>query len=252
MAQPSSQLEVATVARPHGCMSPAGPLVRLVVGPERKLVVTHRDLVCRHSDVLRNALTGPWAEGTTNTLELPDSDPVVVENFVIWANGGHMLGPMFALELYVWAEKYQVPLLKADAAHTLYWHWSTWNRRTRTQCIVASAVPDANVIHFALDNLPESNRIIQLLRVVHNLWHCRMTNYRALRKMRAARFRLFSTVPYGPLDKIEPAHVYYAGGKRTESVLGCPHALTSKTNMRGCYDCLWLAEEKPWLMNGVF
>ncbi|KAK8158618.1 hypothetical protein IWX90DRAFT_491357 [Phyllosticta citrichinensis] len=258
MAEKSSRCEAEVINHPPGCMNPKGPLLTLVVGPERKIISTHRELLIRHSEVFRNALAGPWAEATASVLELPDSDPEIVENFIIWARSGLMLGPKFALELYVWADKYQVLLLKTDAAHTLYRHWTTCNRRTRTQRIAPEVIPDAKIIHFALNNLPENDRIIQLIRVVHALWECRLSDrHHAAKKqivvheavpeaeiihfainnlsetnrilqllrvvlnlwdgqgvdqqqwvqMRLAKTRLFQTGPNSPVDRIRKEHV---------------------------------------------
>ncbi|KAK8166113.1 hypothetical protein BC567DRAFT_147908, partial [Phyllosticta citribraziliensis] len=61
---------------------------KLVVGQERKVFTAHCELLSRHSPVFRSALTGPWTEATTRTLELPDSDPDVVDVFLLWAYKG--------------------------------------------------------------------------------------------------------------------------------------------------------------------
>jgi hypothetical protein len=58
--------------------------VTVLVGPEKKLFVVHRDLLIYHSDFFRAALTGNFKEAENNIVALRDDEPHIFEFFVHW------------------------------------------------------------------------------------------------------------------------------------------------------------------------
>lgn len=60
-----------------------GEVVKISIGPEKKLYTIHKDLICHHSEYFRAAYNGRWKE-SEDGVELEDVEPEVFGIFVHW------------------------------------------------------------------------------------------------------------------------------------------------------------------------
>lgn len=56
----------------------------MLVGDEEQKFLVHKDIICNKSDFFRAAVTGPWKEGKTGVVRLPEVLPAVFEVYVGW------------------------------------------------------------------------------------------------------------------------------------------------------------------------
>ncbi|KAK8202730.1 hypothetical protein IWZ01DRAFT_110453 [Phyllosticta capitalensis] len=171
-----------------GCMNPTGPLVQLVTGPEKEIFVAHKELLAKHSPFFKNALCEPWKEAISNVIELPDSDPVVVAVFLEWVYTQKYIAPHMALDLYIFGDKYQISLLETEALRALFSHWAMWNEKTGRYDVVAENLPTAEIIHHALDHLPTTSKLLDMIRDIQanlNAYTPTRRNWPAIKEARS-------------------------------------------------------------------
>ena len=120
--------------------------ITLRVGPEKKLTVVHKDLLCGTSAFFAAAFESLFKEGQNQTMDLPDEDPEILDQFLEWLYskdfaGSHIFwGKDFkrrflttvdidhVIKLYLIAEKYHVEQLSRSAIDVFF------EARKRTYC----------------------------------------------------------------------------------------------------------------------
>jgi hypothetical protein len=100
-----------------------------VVGPKRVKFGVHKGILIRRSAFLRAALTGTFKEATEGTVTLQEDSPKVFGVFVSWLYTGKLentvdeiptpYGSNRLAELYIFADRYDVPILRNDAIDAL-------------------------------------------------------------------------------------------------------------------------------------
>lgn len=93
-------------------------IVKLIVGPKRKEITVHKNLICAVSEVFKAAFDGSFAEGTSNEMYLPEDEPQSAQDLVSYCyRGHHMHGlsgqhPSDLVMLYIFCDKFQCNELK--------------------------------------------------------------------------------------------------------------------------------------------
>jgi hypothetical protein len=144
---------------------------KLAVGPEPRDFIVHLDLLVYYSPVFRAALTGSFEEARDKTIALPDTDVNVFELFVHWlyhqrfpseADSPHLFAlyynggkPSFQfnqlLKLYVFSDKYNVPMLRRQCLDDLFYYLTDEDE-----------LPDLNNVGYAIKNLNNKDPLRQM------------------------------------------------------------------------------------------
>lgn len=100
-----------------------------MVGPKRVKFGVHKGILIRRSAFFRTALTGTFKEATEGTVTLQEDNPKVFGVFVSWLYTGKLentvdeiptpCGSNRLAELYIFADRYDVPILRNDAIDAL-------------------------------------------------------------------------------------------------------------------------------------
>lgn len=100
-----------------------------MVGPKRVKFGVHKGILIRSSAFFRAALTGTFKEATEGTVTLQEDSPKVFGVFVSWLYTGKLentvdeiptpCGSNRLAELYIFADRYDVPILRNDAIDAL-------------------------------------------------------------------------------------------------------------------------------------
>ncbi|KAL8665869.1 MAG: hypothetical protein Q9168_007613 [Polycauliona sp. 1 TL-2023] len=69
-----------------------GPIVTVLVGPDRKAYKIHRDLLCDRSSHFRAAFLSQFQEAQTSVIELPEDDETAFKLFILWLYGSTEFG----------------------------------------------------------------------------------------------------------------------------------------------------------------
>lgn len=103
-----------------------------MVGPKRVKFGVHKGILIRRSAFFRAALTGTFKEATEGTVTLQEDSPKVFEVFVSWLYTGKLENTVDEIptpcsfkrlaELYIFADRYDVPILRNDAIDALVKH----------------------------------------------------------------------------------------------------------------------------------
>ncbi|MCJ1246072.1 hypothetical protein MMC30_003276 [Trapelia coarctata] len=108
-------------------------IVFVIVGPEKVKFGVHEGLLVRKSSFFRAALMGQFKEAVEGTVVLESDDPRVFEVFTSWLYtrklcytyqdilthcNSHRL-----TELYVFGDRYDIPMLRNDAIDALVENW---------------------------------------------------------------------------------------------------------------------------------
>ncbi|KAG9751660.1 hypothetical protein KCU73_g6290, partial [Aureobasidium melanogenum] len=108
--------------------------VSILVGPTKEHYIIHKGLLCSYSDFFRAAFEGAFKEAHENKIELPDVLVDVFEAFQVWLysrslrdpedHGDSSTRPQLLTSpilayLWVFGDKYQIPLLQNDSADAL-------------------------------------------------------------------------------------------------------------------------------------
>ncbi|RVX67676.1 hypothetical protein B0A52_07799 [Exophiala mesophila] len=124
--------KIAPVAPPH---VPHGTsIVKIFVGPEKKELAMHKDLLCAASKYFNAAFNHGFAEGEDGVINLPEEEPGRFQLFYDWLYTGRVVnGPSiymtedtqlysdeFWLEIYKMADRLMVPSLGEVATLRLY------------------------------------------------------------------------------------------------------------------------------------
>ncbi|KAK7532441.1 uncharacterized protein J3D65DRAFT_106652 [Phyllosticta citribraziliensis] len=177
-----------------------GPTVNLIVGREQQAFTVHRTLLCRQSRFFINAFTGPWSEGRTGAMRLPDVEPEIMSAFVDWLYTAKPPHAEIALDLYVFADCYQMHRLKNAIVTSLYAHWTEWNDILGQVEVKMDTLPGAQQLHFAMDNLPETSPLLQLMFAIHANWSGKMPEGHDWEELKDAMCRLVRYLPWRPRD----------------------------------------------------
>ncbi|THX02320.1 hypothetical protein D6D13_08371 [Aureobasidium pullulans] len=117
--------------------------VVLSVGPSKQEFTVHKELLCFYSDFFRAAFNGSFKEATEGRIELPDAQLDVFEIFQVWLYSRSLLNtedlqdqpdyqkyPSFSTlaRLWVFGDKYQIPLLQNCAADAILQYTKDKNR----------------------------------------------------------------------------------------------------------------------------
>ncbi|TGO64321.1 hypothetical protein BOTNAR_0089g00100 [Botryotinia narcissicola] len=94
-------------------------LVHIFVGPERKKLSIHKNLICRSGDFFKAAFRdNGFKEGAENKMDLPEDKPYIFQVFVTWmytAQVRNLQNPteeagsgcnLAIIELHIFADKY--------------------------------------------------------------------------------------------------------------------------------------------------
>ena len=65
-----------------------GPVVTILVGPDKTEITAHKALLCHHSHYFRGALTNSFIESKTGIIELKDQDPESFQHVLLWMYRG--------------------------------------------------------------------------------------------------------------------------------------------------------------------
>jgi len=57
----------------------------VLVGPNKKEFIAHKDILCKQSPFFKAALDSKWIEGETKRVSLPEDDPSIFSGFLQWA-----------------------------------------------------------------------------------------------------------------------------------------------------------------------
>ncbi|KAG9533474.1 hypothetical protein KCU93_g338, partial [Aureobasidium melanogenum] len=108
--------------------------VSILVGPNKEKYILHKGLLCFYSDFFRAAFEGAFKEAHENKIELPDVFVDVFEAFQVWLYSRSLRDPKdhgdsstrpqllphrILAYLWVFGDKYQIPLLQNDSADAL-------------------------------------------------------------------------------------------------------------------------------------
>ncbi|KAG9831930.1 hypothetical protein KCU98_g13032, partial [Aureobasidium melanogenum] len=108
--------------------------VSIFVGPNKEKYTLHKGLLCIYSDFFRAAFEGSFKEAHENKIELPDVLVDVFEAFQVWLysrslrdpedHGDSSTRPQLLTHrtlayLWVFGDKYQIPLLQNDSIDAL-------------------------------------------------------------------------------------------------------------------------------------
>ncbi|THX79949.1 hypothetical protein D6D05_04734 [Aureobasidium pullulans] len=102
-------------------------IVTVVVGSKKKSHSLHKDLLCFYSDYFRAAFNGSFKEATDGKIELMDVEPEVFDIFQVWlysrrvqASQKPVLCYMTLAQLWVFGDKYQIPLLQNEVMDEIF------------------------------------------------------------------------------------------------------------------------------------
>ncbi|KAF2196366.1 hypothetical protein GQ43DRAFT_260998 [Delitschia confertaspora ATCC 74209] len=129
-------------------------LVDIYVGPDNTCWTLHEKLLCYHSPFFRKIFYNK--QTPTSTFGLPEEDDVAFKNFVGWLYSSTLpiprsendLTPLF--DLYLMAEKYQIPTLAQEVLHTVrewYKYSDTYPGLRRVQYIYANTEEGSPMRH---------------------------------------------------------------------------------------------------------
>ncbi|KAJ4378440.1 hypothetical protein N0V86_006143 [Didymella sp. IMI 355093] len=155
--------------------------VTVLVGPEKKPFVVHRDLLIYHSDFFRAALTSNFEEAKNKNVTLPDDEPTIFEFFVHWLYHKELPttdnAPTELLKdwetddcadslkvdniiyLYVLGDKRGVANLKLATLAGLFQELSLYREN--------SFLPNPSIIGYAYENLPVEHPLLRYLVDAH-------------------------------------------------------------------------------------
>ncbi|KAJ4295562.1 hypothetical protein N0V90_007575 [Kalmusia sp. IMI 367209] len=156
------------------------PLVTIIVGENKTAFTIHASLLINSSEFFRAALQGGFSEAGTKTITFHDESPTTIQLFKHWlyheqfpdlekgdnlemwqlfegpndrgATKSHQL-----VELYVFAEMYQVSYLKGNILRALYKHVFIESPAYRWK------LPRGQTLHYAFDHLPAGAPLLRLL-----------------------------------------------------------------------------------------
>ena len=105
--------------------------VTLLVGPDKGKFLIHKDILCEASRYFDAAFSSGFKEATEQTLALEQENPRIVESFINWIYTGRLnyvvpkdrtTVPLYEepLELYLLADKYEVPKLRRQLVQYFY------------------------------------------------------------------------------------------------------------------------------------
>ncbi|PMD18101.1 hypothetical protein NA56DRAFT_258582 [Hyaloscypha hepaticicola] len=111
------------------CQDLGTEIVQLVVGSDRKIFSVHKKLLCSVSEFFDKALTGRFAEASSNQMDLPEDHPAIVSMFISWLYTEDLKFDMYEcdensgvttlIDLYVFADAKRCNALKNAAMDTL-------------------------------------------------------------------------------------------------------------------------------------
>lgn len=125
------------------------------VGPSKQDFTVHKELLGFYSDFFRAAFNGSFKEATEGRIELPDTQVDVFEIFQVWLYSRSLLNtedlqdqpdykkyPSFGAlaRLWVFGDKYQIPLLQNCAADAILQYNKDENKFNT--CIIRIAYQD--------------------------------------------------------------------------------------------------------------
>ncbi|KAG9593358.1 hypothetical protein KCU77_g6473, partial [Aureobasidium melanogenum] len=108
--------------------------VSLLVGPNKEKYNLHKDLLCFYSGFFRAAFEGSFKEADEGKIELPDVKAEIFEVFQVWlyshslrdadnykdsSRRPQLLPCRTLAHLWVFGDKYQIPLLQNDSIDAL-------------------------------------------------------------------------------------------------------------------------------------
>ncbi|KAG9954074.1 hypothetical protein KCU85_g604, partial [Aureobasidium melanogenum] len=108
--------------------------VSILVGPNKEKYNPHKDLLCFYSGFFRGAFKGPFKEAAEGKIELPDVNPDIFEAFQVWlyshslrdgdnnkdsSKRPQLLPCRTLAQLWVFGDKYEIPLLQNDSTDAL-------------------------------------------------------------------------------------------------------------------------------------
>ncbi|KAL1383259.1 hypothetical protein HDK64DRAFT_47487 [Phyllosticta capitalensis] len=190
-----------------------GPLVQLVAGREQYTFIVHQTLLCRASSFFTQAFCGPWREGRTKTIEFPHVEFHLMSAFIDWLYTG-IFYRGDALELYVFADCYQIIQLKDDVLGALFLLWIKYSTQKHEKNKVRmDRLPSAEQLDFAIDNLPPSSPMLRLMYAIHANWSAPLPECYDWPELKAAMCRLVKHVP-GRHSRIEYLHEYLEDSER--------------------------------------
>ncbi|KAG9673262.1 hypothetical protein KCU95_g16837, partial [Aureobasidium melanogenum] len=108
--------------------------VSILVGPNKEKYNPHKDLLCFYSGFFRGAFKGSFKEAAEGKIELPDVNPDIFEAFQVWlyshslrdgdnnkdsSKRPQLLPCRTLAQLWVFGDKYEIPLLQNDSTDAL-------------------------------------------------------------------------------------------------------------------------------------
>ncbi|WEW60202.1 hypothetical protein PRK78_005687 [Emydomyces testavorans] len=147
------------------------PVITITVGESKAQFQAHKDLLCEKSPFFNGALTHDFKEAAENAISLPEDNPDTFERFLQWLYSGSFSLSGIATdeevderylqlsELYVLADKLEVPHLKNDVIDELF----VMKRHP-------DKPPQAEVISYVYENTGEKSPLRKLM-VAWLVWH---------------------------------------------------------------------------------
>lgn len=123
----------------------------ILVGPEKCLYKVPEGRLTMHSPVFERMCSAPFLESTERVIKLPEEDPCVFENFVVWmySSDPHVkynMGTEAIFDLAIFAEKYQIFHLKNQISDVIKrdWKYSSLDSEIINQ--VYNSVPEGAIL----------------------------------------------------------------------------------------------------------
>lgn len=96
--------------------------VTLLIGPTKLQTTISKELLCGVSQYFQKAFNSRFRESVTSTIELPDDEVMTIESFIEWVYTRKPIDVLRSdyLNLYMIADKYDVPQLRKDVLNASF------------------------------------------------------------------------------------------------------------------------------------
>ncbi len=95
-------------------------LLTLVVGPQKIKKLCFKAIVCFYSKFFEAVLCGGFSESGSDTIELPDEDIELINNFVHWTETGNLYSAHGLEKIWAFGRQIQCDGLSNEAMHAMF------------------------------------------------------------------------------------------------------------------------------------